>query len=47
MLTPTFLLFQEFSEEDFSYLIDGWTTKLERCARGDQKWGLFQAKKLF
>jgi phosphoethanolamine N-methyltransferase len=35
----------EFSEADYRDLVDGWNGKLERCAAGDQKWGLFYAKK--
>ncbi|XP_022097659.1 phosphoethanolamine N-methyltransferase-like [Acanthaster planci] len=36
---------KEFSEEDFQYLVDGWTNKLTRSKAGDQKWGLFLAEK--
>ncbi|XP_033625910.1 phosphoethanolamine N-methyltransferase-like isoform X2 [Asterias rubens] len=36
---------KDFSEDDFKYLIDGWTNKLIRTKAGDQKWGLFLAKK--
>lgn len=36
---------QETSEQDFSDIVDGWKAKLVRCAEGDQKWGLFYAKK--
>ncbi|XP_071785730.1 uncharacterized protein [Asterias amurensis] len=36
---------KEFSEDDFKYLIDGWTNKLIRTKAGDQKWGLFLAEK--
>ncbi|XP_068709033.1 uncharacterized protein [Montipora capricornis] len=35
----------DFSAEDFEYLVEDWETKIERCGRGDQKWGLFHAKK--
>eukprot|EP00897_Mesotaenium_endlicherianum_P007749 jgi/Mesen1/7001/ME000365S06140 len=35
----------EFSEEDYTEVVGGWTAKLERCAKGDQKWGLFTARK--
>ncbi|DAZ96530.1 TPA: hypothetical protein N0F65_011207 [Lagenidium giganteum] len=33
------------SEEDFSAIVDGWKSKLVRVADGDQKWGLFYARK--
>ncbi|TMW60908.1 hypothetical protein Poli38472_000950 [Pythium oligandrum] len=36
---------QETSEEDFDAIVSGWKSKLVRCAEGDQKWGLFYAKK--
>ncbi|XP_033626803.1 phosphomethylethanolamine N-methyltransferase-like [Asterias rubens] len=36
---------KDFSEDDFKYLIDGWTNKLIRTKAGDQKWGLFLAEK--
>ncbi|XP_077982671.1 uncharacterized protein LOC144437578 [Glandiceps talaboti] len=36
---------KEFSEEDYQYLMDGWNSKLKRCAAGDQRWGLFYAEK--
>ena len=36
---------QDFSKEDFEYLIEDWETKIVRCGNGDQKWGLFHAKK--
>ena len=36
---------QDFSKEDFEYLVEDWETKLVRCGNGDQKWGLFHAKK--
>ncbi|XP_015768453.1 PREDICTED: phosphoethanolamine N-methyltransferase 1-like [Acropora digitifera] len=39
----TFL--KDFSPEDFEYLVEDWDTKIDRCGRGDQKWGLFHAKK--
>lgn len=35
----------EFSEEDFNYLIEGWEAKLVRCAAGHQKWGSFYCEK--
>jgi len=36
---------KEFSEDDLDSLIQGWSDKLVRCGDGDQKWGLFFAKK--
>jgi phosphoethanolamine N-methyltransferase len=36
---------KEFSETDHKELVDGWNSKIERCAAGDQKWGLFYAEK--
>ena len=36
---------QEFSREDYDAIVDGWKDKLERCAAGDQRWGLFTAEK--
>ncbi|CAF2091964.1 unnamed protein product [Rotaria magnacalcarata] len=36
---------QEFSSDDYDHLIEGWHRKLERCARGDQRWGIFRARK--
>lgn len=36
---------QDFSEEDFEYLVEDWDTKIVRCGNEDQKWGLFHAKK--
>ena len=41
----THFVFKDFSEDDFKYLIDGWTNKLIRTKAGDQKWGLFLAEK--
>ncbi|XP_058868000.1 uncharacterized protein LOC117398653 isoform X1 [Acipenser ruthenus] len=37
---------QEFSEEDYSYIVQGWMEKLQRCEQGDQRWGLFYAERL-
>nr|XP_015802184.2 phosphoethanolamine methyltransferase [Nothobranchius furzeri] len=34
---------QEFSEEDYFAIVDGWKEKLERSKTGDQRWGLFHA----
>ncbi|TSK45891.1 Phosphoethanolamine N-methyltransferase 3 [Bagarius yarrelli] len=36
---------QEFSQEDFDGIVNGWTEKLQRCEAGDQRWGLFYATK--
>ncbi|XP_054890676.1 phosphoethanolamine methyltransferase isoform X1 [Poeciliopsis prolifica] len=34
---------QEFSEEDYSAIVNGWREKLDRSKSGDQRWGLFHA----
>ncbi|XP_017572374.1 phosphoethanolamine methyltransferase isoform X1 [Pygocentrus nattereri] len=34
---------QEFSQEDYDAVVNGWTEKLQRCEAGDQRWGLFYA----
>uniref|UniRef100_A0A8C5GVR6 phosphoethanolamine N-methyltransferase n=1 Tax=Gouania willdenowi TaxID=441366 RepID=A0A8C5GVR6_GOUWI len=34
---------EEFSEEDFIAIMNGWKEKLERSSTGDQRWGLFHA----
>ncbi|XP_072840040.2 uncharacterized protein LOC110091757 [Pogona vitticeps] len=36
---------QEFSEEEFESMASGWREKLQRCADGDQRWGVFSARK--
>ncbi|KMZ62579.1 Phosphoethanolamine N-methyltransferase [Zostera marina] len=36
----------EFSEEDYDDIVNGWKAKLVRVASGEQKWGLFIAKKV-
>ncbi|XP_062846937.1 phosphoethanolamine methyltransferase isoform X2 [Trichomycterus rosablanca] len=36
---------QEFSQEDYDAIVNGWTEKLQRCKTGDQRWGLFYATK--
>ncbi|XP_043113005.1 phosphoethanolamine N-methyltransferase 3-like [Puntigrus tetrazona] len=36
---------QEFSQEDYDAVVNGWTEKLQRCETGDQRWGLFYATK--
>lgn len=40
-----FILFKEFSDDDYHHLVEGWQGKLERCAKGDQRWGVFRARK--
>lgn len=35
----------DFSEEDYASIIDGWKSKLKRTSQGEQKWGLFLARK--
>nr|KAG5713033.1 hypothetical protein BaRGS_021827 [Batillaria attramentaria] len=37
--------FQEFCEEDYNYIVNGWKDKLVRVGEGDQRWGLFYAEK--
>ena len=37
--------FQEFSEEDYNYIVNGWKDKVVRAGEGDQRWGLFYAEK--
>ena len=36
---------RETSEKDFDEIMSGWSSKIERCNDGDQKWGLFYAIK--
>jgi len=36
---------EEFSQQDFNYIMQGWLAKTKRCAAGDQVWGLFIAQK--
>ncbi|KAK6925370.1 hypothetical protein RJ641_009696, partial [Dillenia turbinata] len=36
---------RDFSEEDYNDIVDGWKAKLGRSTSGEQKWGLFIAKK--
>jgi len=36
---------EEFSEDDFDYIDQGWKDKQIRCKEGDQAWGLFTARK--
>ncbi|XP_050216694.1 phosphomethylethanolamine N-methyltransferase isoform X2 [Mercurialis annua] len=35
----------DFSEEDYNDIVDGWNAKLVRSSSGEQCWGLFIAKK--
>ncbi|KAI3746018.1 hypothetical protein L6452_08433 [Arctium lappa] len=36
---------QDFSEEDYNDIVGGWKAKLVRTGSGEQRWGLFIAKK--
>ncbi|GFZ12292.1 hypothetical protein Acr_23g0006770 [Actinidia rufa] len=36
---------QDFSEEDYNDMVGGWNAKLVRSSSGEQRWGLFIAKK--
>ncbi|KAM5570419.1 hypothetical protein ABKV19_011195 [Rosa sericea] len=36
---------EDFSEEDYNDIVGGWKAKLVRTNSGEQKWGLFIAKK--
>ncbi|XP_066574847.1 phosphoethanolamine methyltransferase isoform X2 [Amia ocellicauda] len=36
---------EEFSQEDYDAIVNGWRQKLERCEFGDQRWGLFYAER--
>eukprot|EP00850_Spirogloea_muscicola_P005479 SM000025S08374 [mRNA] locus=s25:347564:350928:- [translate_table: standard] len=36
---------EDFSQGEYNTLVNSWKSKLEWCARGDQKWGLFTATK--
>ncbi|XP_028271801.1 phosphoethanolamine methyltransferase [Parambassis ranga] len=37
---------EEFSEEDYIAIVNGWKEKLERTSSGDQRWGLFHATRI-
>ncbi|PKA59669.1 Phosphoethanolamine N-methyltransferase 1 [Apostasia shenzhenica] len=37
---------RDFSQEDYVEIVDGWKSKLKRSKTGEQRWGLFLAKKL-
>ncbi|CAI0400453.1 unnamed protein product [Linum tenue] len=36
---------QDFSQEDYNDIVGGWKSKLVRSSSGEQRWGLFIAKK--
>ncbi|KAI0491653.1 hypothetical protein KFK09_025913 [Dendrobium nobile] len=36
---------RDFSKEDYDEIVDGWRSKLKRSKTGEQRWGLFIAKK--
>jgi len=36
---------QEFSSDDYQHLVEGWEAKVQRSAKGDQRWGVFRARK--
>ncbi|XP_048883463.1 phosphoethanolamine methyltransferase isoform X2 [Brienomyrus brachyistius] len=36
---------QEFSEEEYNTITSGWRLKIQRCERGDHRWGLFYAER--
>ncbi|KAH7682533.1 phosphoethanolamine N-methyltransferase protein [Dioscorea alata] len=36
---------RDFSKEDYDDIVDGWRAKLKRSSNGEQRWGLFIAKK--
>lgn len=44
---PVILYFKTFSSEDYDAIVQGWNDKLRRCDKGDQKWGLFYAEKIW
>ncbi|KAJ6796782.1 phosphoethanolamine N-methyltransferase 1-like [Iris pallida] len=35
----------DFSQEDYDEIVNGWKAKLKRTSTGEQRWGLFIAKK--
>jgi phosphoethanolamine N-methyltransferase len=35
----------EFSEKDYEAIVGGWQDKLVRVGQGEQRWGLFVARK--
>nr|ALS04694.1 phosphoethanolamine N-methyltransferase 3 [Pseudodiaptomus poplesia] len=36
---------EEFSKEDFDWIVKGWKIKIERCGQGEQRWGLVMGTK--
>lgn len=38
-------MLQEFSLEDYEYLVQGWNDKLVRTSQGDQRWGVIYGVK--
>ncbi|OQV16202.1 Phosphoethanolamine N-methyltransferase 1 [Hypsibius exemplaris] len=36
---------ENFSQEDYDEIVDGWNAKVKRCSAGDQAWGSFLAEK--
>lgn len=38
-------ILEEFSEEDYNALVNGWREKVTRATAGEQRWGIFFAKK--
>ncbi|KAG0491036.1 hypothetical protein HPP92_007899 [Vanilla planifolia] len=36
---------RDFSKEDYDEIVDGWKAKLKRSKTGEQRWGLFLARK--
>ncbi|XP_071531398.1 uncharacterized protein [Panulirus ornatus] len=36
---------QDYSEEDYNEIVEGWRAKVVRCTAGDQAWGMFLARK--
>ena len=38
---------EDFSEQDFNHVVNGWEEKIARAKAGDQAWGMFRAKKLY
>ena len=35
----------EFSQEDYDAIVNGWRDKVHRTSQGDQRWGFFYAEK--
>lgn len=36
---------KKFAQKDYDAIESGWRDKLDRCGKGDQKWGLFYGEK--